>query len=156
MSMSEGRDTVAQYCFESDWLFDVIDETTLTAHVRVGEDELRCSFKTPHRSFVMLSRFPFDIPDATRGLVLEMVAREICQPDVSSPYLDLDTGEIGIKTAIPVEDGYLSLALIDQVVGCNLKAAERWIPALAKLCDRDISSDSRVSGARFLTLSPHS
>jgi len=155
IGMFQSRDVVAQYLCDNVWPIEVVDDTTLTVRLLLADRELHCTLKTPQGSFVMISRISCDIPDAKRELVLELVAREISQPCVSSPFLDHDTGEIGIKTAIPVEDGYLSLAVIDQVVGCNLKTAERWIAVLAELCESTGPVRHRLHGAKFATSSPY-
>lgn len=135
--MTQSRDTVAHYLCEQGWPFDVVDDGALTVRLLHAGRELHCTLTTPQGSFEMMSRFPFDIPAAKRELALGMVARAICRPGVSYPYLNPDTGETGIKAAIPVEDGYLSLALIGQVIRCNLKTAEQWLPVLAELCESE-------------------
>jgi len=142
-SMSRrSRDTVAHYLGEQGWPFDVVDDVTLTVRLWLAGRELYCTLKTPHEAFVMTSRFPFQVSTDKRGQVLGMVARDNCRPVVSSLYLNPDTGETGIKTAIPVEDGYLSFAGVGQIINCNLQSAEQWIAVLEETCDSDDSGDS--------------
>jgi hypothetical protein len=140
MNIFQSREIVALYCQERDWLFDVVDDgMTLTVRLLLLEWELHCTLITTQDSFVAMSRFPFDIPVAKRGLALETIAHESCRPTVSSVYLNPETGEVGVKTAVPIECGHLHLALIDRAIGVNLKAAAQWIPILAEMCGDNVT-----------------
>lgn len=136
------RDTVAHYLSEQDCPFDVVDDETLTVRLLLAGRELHCTLKTPQGAFVMTSRFPRHVPAGKREQVLGMVARDICRPVVTSLYLNPDTGETGVKTAIPVEDGHLSFAGVGQIMSCNLQSAEQWIALIEETCDSDDSDDA--------------
>ena len=133
------RDTVALNLYEQGWPFEVVDDVTLTVRLRLAGRVLHCTLTTPQGAFVMTSRFPRNVPADKREQVLGMVARDTCRPVASSLYLDPDTGETGVKTAMPVEDGYLSYAGVGWVIGCNLQSAEEWIALLEETCGSDDS-----------------
>jgi hypothetical protein len=137
-------DALIAYCFEAEWVFDLINSTALVVHRQVSQGELTCVAGVDPGYFVFRSLYPFWVPKVKRVQAAEFVARVNYPLTFGNLFLNLRNGEIGFATALPVEEGHLCPALIDPVVQLNLTSADQWFPGVMAVASTDIAPQRAI------------
>jgi hypothetical protein len=137
--MEPDLDPLAAYCFLQGWSIEIVGDHTLVIERPGSRANLICTAALPPGYFVLRSRCPVAVAHSKRMLAAEFATRVNRRLAFGALYLDLATGEIGMRTVIPVEEGHLCRALIDRVVRLHYAAVDQWFPGVAAVCFGDVA-----------------
>lgn len=82
---------------------------------------------------VCCARIPSRVPDTRRGAVCELLTRINYALRIGNFEMDLRDGELLFRTAIDVEGGTLTTAMVDSLVGTGFFTADRYFPAIMRV-----------------------
>lgn len=132
-----------------EWIFDILSDTAISLTLCLPSGKFSCVARVLQGGFSFQSSFPLPVPEAKRKLMEEFISRANYQALSSEElsgvlYLDYEKGIVKVVTMSAVAAGYLCMAMVDQVVDANLRAAERCLSGVAGVCYLDISPKAAV------------
>lgn len=73
---------------------------------------------------------PFEVPPAMRGAVAEYIARVNFHSTVAAYEMNMETGDIGVRSRIWLDDSQLSTAMLDVLIQAPANVADEFYPGL--------------------------
>lgn len=84
---------------------------------------------------VFYSVYPDLVPEEQRIAVTEFLTRANFGMVIGNFEINLDSGEVRLKTSIDVEGDRLSLELFQQLVAANVNAMDRYLPGIRQVIE---------------------
>ena len=81
--------------------------------------------------FAFYSIIPIRVPESTRLMVAELLARINYGLNIGNFEMDMNDGEIRYKTSIDVEGGDLTSRMVETMIAVNISTTDRYFPSFA-------------------------
>lgn len=135
----QGIAVVEAYFHQSGWTFERVDQSAVVAPIDTERGRLMCIASVNDQRFLCESRYSFVVPQMKRMLVAEFATRANCQIEEGSISMNLDDGDVGVRTSFALGGCDWNPAVVGSVMRHHLEIADRWLPGVAVVCFADIS-----------------
>ena len=135
-------DVIVQFFTEDEWAFYRNEEEPVLQMGFAGEHGNWTCFAhalDDSRRFIFLSVMESNVPQEKRLAVAEFLTRVNYALFLGSFEMDFSDGEVRYKTAIAVEDGQLTQAMIKKMVYANVMSMDRFLPGILSLIAGEVS-----------------
>lgn len=129
-------DAMVQFFTQDQWAFHRNeDEPILQMGFRGENGNWTCFAHAldDSRRFIFVSVMESNIPQEKRQAVAEFLTRINYELFLGSFEMDFSDGELRYKTAIAVEDGELTQAMIKKMVYVNVMSMDRYLPGILSI-----------------------
>jgi hypothetical protein len=113
-----------------------------------GENGKWSCFACPREDMqqcVFYSIYPDLIPEERRTIVTEFLTRANFGMAIGNFEINLDSGEVRLKTSIDVEDDRLSLELFQQLVAANVNTMDRYLPGIQEVIEGQATPEAAIA-----------
>jgi hypothetical protein len=135
------------------WPFDegtspLIQDQTIYRLLSQGENGEWSCFACPRESMqqcVFYSIYPDLIPKERRIAVTELLTRANFGMVIGNFEIDLDSGEVRLKTSIDVEGDRLTVELFRQLVAANVNVMDRYLPSIRQVVEGQATPKAAIA-----------
>ena len=124
--------TIIQYYEEDNITFRQSDDFCVQAGFRGqnGNYDLYAQAHEEQQRALFVSIFPTKVPEAKRLDVAEFLTRANYGLILGNFEMDLKDGKVRYKTSVDLEDGHLTVKMVNRLVMTNLSMMDKYLPGL--------------------------
>lgn len=133
---SEDRSIAAveAYFHQQGWTYEHVERTALVAPVETAQGRLLCIVDVQAQRLLFESLYSFIIPQSRRMLVAEFAVRANRRIDAGALTVDVDDGDVGLRTGIALGVFEWDARLVGHVVQRHLDTSDRLLPGIVAVC----------------------